>query len=345
MTLRGALIGCGFFAENHLNSWRELDVDLSAVCDLDASKSAATAAKHGVAHSYSDAAVMLDAEEPDFVDIATTVSSHRALVELAAQRGIAVICQKPLAIDLMEADSMIAACASAGVPFMVHENFRWQAPMIAVKEAIESGAIGKPFFGRISFRHDFDVYALQPYLAQVDRMVILDLGIHLIDLARAFFGEVRSLSCVTQSVNPKVRGEDVATIVLEHLNGATCVVDASFYTHDEPNPFPQTTIEIDGSDGVIKIPPGYKMSVATRGRKTVRDVEPQLRPWMVKPWHVVQDSVLNIQRHWLEHLEMQRPLLTSGEDNRRTLEVCLAAYESAASGRVVSIGGAATPTA
>src|SRR3712207_5871678 len=127
---------------------------------------------------------MLREERPDFVDIVTTLPSHRPLVELAARHRVGAICQKPFAATLEDGAAMVQACREAGVPLMVHENFRWQRPLMAVRQAIDSGAIGTPFFGRISFRHDWDVYAKQPYLAEDKRFAIMDVGIHLLDVAR-----------------------------------------------------------------------------------------------------------------------------------------------------------------
>src|SRR3546814_144192 len=79
----------------------------------------------------------------------------------------------------------------------------------------------------------------QPYLAEGDRFIIEDLGIHILDVARLVMGEAATLTCRTQRVNPAVRGEDVATILLGHTSGATSVVDCSYATpvHDEL--FPQ----------------------------------------------------------------------------------------------------------
>lgn len=334
---RGALIGCGFFAENHLQAWRQLGADIVAVCDRDRGRAEAAAARHRISATYVETEALLRAEKPDFVDIVTTVESHRPLVELAAGYGVAVICQKPFATTLADADAMIAACDSAGVPLMVHENFRWRTPMLAAARRIAEGAIGAPFFGRISCRHDYDIYALQPYLAEVERFAILDVGIHLLDLARFYFGEVEWLSCSTQSANPKVRGEDVATIMLKHRSGATSIVDASFFTHMQPSPFPETTLEIDGSAGAVRIGEGYAMALTTAGRRTDERVEPVLHPWMEKPWHDVQTSVVNIERHWLECLKSGREPATSGRDNRKTLELGLLAYEAAASGRTLRV--------
>jgi predicted dehydrogenase len=339
MTLRGTLVGCGFFAQNHLNAWRELDgVDIVAVCDVDAGKASSTANAFGISRAYDDAATMLARERPDFVDIATTVDSHRALVGLAASSGTAVICQKPFATDMSDASAMVAACAAANVPLMVHENFRWQHPLLEVSRVLRSGTIGKPFFGRISFRHDFDVYRTQPYLAEVARFAILDVGIHLLDVARFYFGEARRISCTTARANPRVKGEDVATMLLEHDSGATSIVDCSFHTQLVPNPFPQTLVEIDGTTGSIRLGQDYRMVVVAGGASQASHVDVVPRSWMQRPWHVVQDSVRNIQAHWIECLASKVEPATSGADNLRTLALCMAAYEAAETGRTVAIG-------
>src|SRR3546814_3069519 len=108
--LRGGLIGCGFFAANQLHAWRDqAGAEIVAICDTDPARLAATGEQFGIAARYTDAAAMLAAERLDFVDIATTPPSHRALVELAARHGVPVICQKPLAATLADAEAMVAA--------------------------------------------------------------------------------------------------------------------------------------------------------------------------------------------------------------------------------------------
>src|SRR3546814_4974028 len=105
-SLRGGLIGCGFFASNHLNAWRDLDgAAIVAVCDRDPAKANDAASAFGIPAVYGDAAAMLASEELDFVDIVTTVASHRPLVELAAARRVAAICQKPFAATIADAEA------------------------------------------------------------------------------------------------------------------------------------------------------------------------------------------------------------------------------------------------
>ncbi|MCH9706533.1 MAG: Gfo/Idh/MocA family oxidoreductase, partial [Actinomycetia bacterium] len=89
---RFALIGCGFFAQNHLQAWAEMsDVELVATCDINPDSAAAAAETFG-GTPYTDAAELFANEELDFVDIATTPPTHRMMVELAAQHQVAAIC-------------------------------------------------------------------------------------------------------------------------------------------------------------------------------------------------------------------------------------------------------------
>ena len=338
--LRGALIGCGFFAANHLHAWRDVEgAAIVALCDRDQERLDATASAFGITARYTDAARMLEAERLDFVDIATTLPSHRPLVELAARHKVPAICQKPFAASRDDARAMTDAAASAGVPLMVHENFRWQTPLLAVRRVLDAGRIGQPFWGRVSFRSAYDVFSGQPYLAQGERFIIEDLGIHLLDVARFLFGEVTHLTARTTRVNPAIRGEDVATMLMAHAGGVTSVVDCSYATRQETEPFPETLVEIDGSAGSLRLDQGYRMSITDGAGTTTQDASPPLLPWASRPWHNIQESVLNIQRHWVECLRTGRQPATSGRDNLRTLDLVWASYSSAAAGTTVELPG------
>ncbi|MBZ9894720.1 Gfo/Idh/MocA family oxidoreductase [Mesorhizobium sp. BR1-1-6] len=336
--LRGALIGCGFFAVNQMHAWRDIEgASIVAICDRDPERLRIVGDQFGVVRRYNDAAELFAAETLDFVDIATTVGSHRPLVEMAAAHGVPVICQKPFAPTLSDAKAMVAACAKAGVPLMVHENFRWQSPIQAVRAVLDRGEIGTPFFGRISFRSGYDVFSGQPYLATGKRFIIEDLGIHILDIARFLLGDVTSLTARTTRINPAIAGEDVATMLMDHAGGATSVVDCSYATKLATEPFPETLIELDGVDGTIRLAQGYRLTVTGKSGTRVSDVSPPLLPWASRPWHNIQESVLAIQRHWVDCLVGGKEPATSGADNLKTFALVEAAYAGAASREPVQI--------
>lgn len=335
--LRAGLIGCGFFAQNHLHAWKDLGdaVDLVAVCDRDRSKAEAAAVQFAVPQVYDDAAKMLAEARLDFVDIVTTMPSHEALVTRAAEHRVAVIVQKPFAPTWDGCVRMVEACRDAGVPLMVHENFRFQTPLLAVRRALESGAIGAPYWGRITFRTNYDVYARQPYLAEEAQLILLDLGIHVLDVARVYLGEVTHLSCETQRINPRVKAEDMATMLLRHASGAVSVVDCTYESKQLPDPFPQTLVHLEGPQGSIRLNHDFEMVVTSNGAASTEQVGAPLLPWTSKPWHAAQESVLNTQRHWVESLRAGREPETSGLDNLKTYALVMAAYQSAAERRPV----------
>ena len=336
--LRGTLIGCGFFAVNQMHGWRDvIGAEIVAICDTNPARLVAIGDQFNIAARYTDARTMLETERPDFVDVATTVPSHRALVELAAELNIPVICQKPFAQNIADAKAMVDACAATNTSLMVHENFRWQSAILKVKQVIAQNQIGKPFWGRVSFRSAYDVFSGQPYLAEGERFIVEDLGIHALDVARFLLGDAHNVSARITRINSKIKGEDVATMLLDHGAGVTSIVDCSYATLQEIEAFPETLIEIDGDKGSLRLTQGYKLAVTTQGGSRHEDVSPALLPWASKPWHNIQESVVLIQQHWVDCLKAESDPHTSGRDNLQTLALVEAVYESARSGKTVSI--------
>ncbi|MGH6893700.1 MAG: Gfo/Idh/MocA family protein [Dongiaceae bacterium] len=336
-----AVVGCGFFARNHLHSWKDLagqGVDLVAVCDIDSAKAKAAAEAFGVPRWYSDADSMLREEKLGLVDIVTRVETHQSLVERAIAGRVPTIVQKPFGPDIESCKAMADAAQAAGVFLAVHENFRFQMPMRRIAELLSSGAIGEPSWARISFRTGYDIYKGQPYLLREERFVLIDLGVHVLDMARVLLGEVEHLSAETQRRNPNVRGEDTATMLLKHRSGAVSAVECTYEARRAPDVFPETLIEIEGPNGAILLKPGSIMEVTINGAMKMHDVDAPVLDWAERPWHIIQESVLATCAHLLAALRAGREAGTSARDNVKTFALCEAAYESARSGRAVRLG-------
>jgi predicted dehydrogenase len=333
-----AVIGCGFFARNHLNSWKDLasqGVDLVAVCDIDPEKARAAAETFGVPRWYSDPEKLFRSEKIGLVDIVTRMETHRALVERAIAAGIPTIVQKPFAPDLPTCAVMAQAAKTAGVFLAIHENFRFQRPMREATRLLRSGSIGEPNWARISFRTGYDIYKGQPYLMTEERFAIIDLGVHVLDLARVFLGEVEHVSCETQRRNPKVRGEDTATMLLKHHSGGVSVVECTYESYRQPDSFPDTLVEIEGTKGAIALKAGGKLELTVDGKLTTLDVDAPVLHWAERPWHVIQESVYATCADIFGALRSGRPADTSASDNLKTFALCEASYESMASGKKV----------
>ena len=337
-SFRGALIGCGFFARNHMHGWADASgADIVALCDLDRAKAEEFARTFDVPAVYTDAAVMLAEVTPDFVDIATTVASHRPLVELALGSGALTICQKPFAESYADGLAMVEAADRAGRPLIVHENFRWERAFRLIRAEIDAGSIGRPFFARLSFRHAYDVYANQPYLAEVEDFGLMDVGLHLFDVARFLMGDVAKVACMTQRLNPIVRGEDAFTALLRHHDGGVSSIECSFFSRTTPDPFPETLARIEGPEGTIEISPGGLIRVHRDGRVREIDGDPPVPAWGERPWHMVQDSVAAFEAHVVDVLAGRAEPQPSGRHNLQTLAITLAAYRSAARNEVVDL--------
>ncbi|MET0598015.1 MAG: Gfo/Idh/MocA family oxidoreductase [Mesorhizobium sp.] len=334
--VRIGVVGCGFYADNHLHSWRDLEpegAELAAVADIDPARAEAAGRKFGVPW-YGDAAAMLGAERLDALDVVTRHDTHRALAELSIGRGVATIVQKPFATTWEDCVAIVDAAEKAGVWLAVHENFRFQAPMRRVGEVLASGAIGAPSWARIRFRTGFDVYRTQPYFYDEERLAIADVGIHMLDLARFFLGEVERVACETQRRNPKVRAEDTATLLLRHRSAAVSVVECTYEARrGEPDPFPQTLLEIEGDRGSILVDAGCRMTLVSGKERTVEDIGAPLLSWTADPWHVSQEGAFGACRHFLACLQRGVPAETSGVDNLSTFALVDAAYRAAQSHR------------
>ena len=238
-TVAVGMVGCGFYAQNHLHAWADLRPEgaiLAAVCDMDPERAKAAGVKFSVPH-FSRIEAMLEAVPLDLLDIATRMDTHRPLAAIAAERGIAAIVQKPFAPTWEDCIAIVEKARQHNAWLAVHENFRFSTSMRAVKKVLAQGTIGTPRWARLSWRTGFDVYRGQPYLAEEAKLVIQDVGIHILDLARFFLGEVERLSCETQKRNPKIRAEDTATIMMRHTSGAVSVVEATYAARRGDDPF------------------------------------------------------------------------------------------------------------
>lgn len=334
---RVAMVGCGFYAQNHLHAWQHLSskgVDLVAVCDIDPAKAEAAGKRFG-APWFSDMEKMLDAVPVDLVDIATRMGSHRDLVAKTANRKLATIVQKPFAPTWEDCVAIVEHAESNGIWLAVHENFRFTTAMRRVKAVIASGAIGAPNWARISFRTGFDVYRGQPYLAHEERLLILDVGVHVLDVARYLMGDVKHLACETQRRNPKIKAEDTASMLLRHESGAVSYVDATYEARRIPDPFPETLLEIEGPEGSIIVTRGERMTVTTQGINFEESVSGPLLPWTSRPWHNSQEAVLTTCAHMLESFRAGIEAETSGQDSLKTYALVEAAYESALKAQTV----------
>jgi D-apiose dehydrogenase len=339
---RFVLLGAGFWARYQLAAWQELpDVRCVAVCDPAREKAETLAREGSIPCVYTDAAEALEREQPDFVDIVTPPPTHAALVRLAAERGIPVICQKPMATSVGEAEAMTADCARAGVPFLVHENYRWQRPFRELKRELDSGVIGRPYRARIEAITGFPAFANQPGLRELEQFILTDMGSHTLDMARVLFGEARDLYCRTQRIHPDIRGEDVATVLLtmgrapDEAVTVVCHLGLAETPLEIDRPV-ETFFFIEGEYGSLELGPDYWVRRTTAEGTFARRYPPTPYPWALTDYLLSQSSMVDCVRDLLSGVR-GGPTETNGADNLKTVRLIYAAYQSAAERQVITL--------
>jgi predicted dehydrogenase len=337
--LKFAVMGTGFWANYQIPAWFEVGgVQLVAVYNRTVSKAEQVAAKYNVPRVYGDPEELLRKEELDFVDVITEVPAHAPLVLLAAKYQVPVICQKPMAPDYETAQQMVRACREAGIPFFVHENFRWQRPLRALKGVLDEGHIGQPVRARIQFVHGIEdfVWENQPMLKKLERFALTDIGSHMLDLARFFFGEPHSLYCRHFQIRDDIAGEDAASVMLK-IGDLVCAVDISYSTKTEGAHFPETFVTVEGKRGTVELGPNYVIRVTTGDGTHARRYAPPRYPWCDPDYNVAHASMVPIHQDFLKAFKTGQPPETSGEDNLKTMRLVYAAYDSAERNQVITL--------
>jgi len=234
MTTRVAIVGCGYFAAFHHESWARMPgIEVVAVCDRDPDKARAVqAAHHPRAAVFDDVERMLGETGAGLVDLVTPPPTHAPLTALCAAAGADVICQKPLAPTLEEARRLVATAEDAGIRLAVHENFRFQPWHREAKRLIDAGTLGN--LHSVAFRlrpgdgqGPWAYLDRQPYFQAMERFLVHETAVHLIDTFRMLMGEVTALYSDLRRINPVIAGEDAGYIVLDFEGGSTGVFDGN----------------------------------------------------------------------------------------------------------------------
>ncbi len=265
--MRVAVVGAGYFSQYHLAGWRDMltapqipRVQLVGLCDLDRAKASRLAAEFGVAQVFDDVSHLLDATQPDLVDVVLPAAAQAKVLKEVIARKIPVICQKPFGIDYAQAVAFTEMAEATRVPLVVHENFRFMPWYREARRLIDLGQLGT--LHNISFRlrtgdgQGPNAYLdRQPYFQTMPRLLVLETAIHYIDTFRYLVGEVEAVYAKLRRLNPVIAGEDAALITFEFANGAAGLFDGN-RLNDHPAANPRRTLGemwLEGSAGVLRL--------------------------------------------------------------------------------------------
>ncbi len=339
--LKGVCLGAGYFARFQYEAWNRIpEVEIVALANRNQDRARATAAEHQVpaVYAWADLDRMLDEHQPDFVDIITPPETHLGLVARIAPRGIAIICQKPVAPTESESRAVVAAAAKHSIRFMIHENWRWQPWYREMKRQLDAGTLGELYSISVRMRMGdgwpADAYlARQPFFRDYPRLLIYETGVHFLDTFRYLGGEITSVYARLQQRNAAIKGEDAGQLVCGFASGATAILDASRYNEAETADPRYTfgTVRIDGSQGHLELD--------TEGGLTLKRLgaAPQQLNYSHQRTGFAGDCVYHLQRHFVDSLLAATPFESTGEDYLKTVALVEAAYRSHHSGQVETL--------
>jgi predicted dehydrogenase len=351
------LIGCGKVGQIHAAALRGIpEAELVAVCDVSAERAGAFAGRYG-ARGYTDVDAMLRDSRVEAVVIGTPHPQHAAPAVRAAEAGVHVLVEKPLAATLADCDAMLAAANRAGVLLSVISQRRLYEPVRRMKEAIDAGKIGRPALGvftMYSWREPA-YYQSDPWRGKWDTEgggVLVNQSPHQLDLLRWFMGPVAEVSGYWANVNhPGVEVDDTAVAVLRFRNGGL----GAIVTSVAQRPGISTAVHVHGTSGA-------SVGVETdRGATFIAGVTAIAEPPLNDVWTVPGEEHLlaafqaedrarfgriDATTHYhglqiqdfLRAIREGRPPLVTGEEGRAVVELFTAIYRSNREGRPVMLG-------
>jgi len=340
--VRIGVIGCGGIARSaHLPAIWQLRgrVALVGAADLDAAAARAAAEPWG-AESYTDGRALLARGDVDLVIIATPEAWHREWTEAAASAGVHVLCEKPMATSVADADAMIAACRRAGVRLMVGHSRRFTMRYMQMRRAIDRGEIGAVRLVRENERRarartgETGYYTARHWSGDPAVSVgaaILN-GVHEADLLRWFAGaEPVSVFCEHKVTVAGNRGvPDFLTFTVRFANGA---VGSSELSNCLPPGYPAFhQFELYGDRGALRAKDHDLLSVTRFGEHGAEFPGSYEILLHNLPAYVRElDAFVDALRH-------DRPVPMPPEEARAALAIAMAAVDSATAGRVVRFG-------
>lgn len=340
--VRIGLIGSQFISSVHAEALRQCpQAVLAAVASPTPGHAENFAQRFGIPDAYRDSRELLARPDIQMVVIGAPNDLHCAMTLEAAAAGKHVVVEKPLCLNLAEADRMIAACRAAGVKLMYAEELCFAPKYVRLKRLLDSGALGRPTLLKQSEKHDGPHAAHFWDVTRSGGGVTMDMGCHAIEFFRWMLGRPPIASVYaqmsTQVHGEKTRGDDNALLILEFANGVTCLAEESW---TKPGGMDDRA-EVHGSEGVAYADLLHGSAIETFSRKGYDYA-------MEKAGTTTGWSFTMFEENWNYgfHAEMAHfvdcvqndctPLVT-GEDGRAVLEVIFAAYESARTGRKVPL--------
>lgn len=349
--VRTGIIGCGKIAPNHAAALAALpESQFVATCDGLEGRAQAMADQYGAKRAFLDYNEMLRSGEVEAVCVCTPHPAHAEVVVAAAEAGVHVICEKPIAIRLAEADQMIDASRKAGTKFGVIFQRRFWPASQRIRAAIDRGALGNTTLAECQAKlwRSRDYFGSDPWRgtwAAEGGGVLMNQAVHFIDKLQWFMGPAVEVigRMATLRHGEYIDVEDTVAATVVFANGGLATINAAT-TYDPPFGF---RVQIHGDSGAT-----VSVNEQPEGAQGINDIwtipgEEALR----EQWAAVESQgkgfpsfhALQIQE-WLQSILADRDPAVTGEEARKSLEIILAIYHSSRTGDPVKLPLATDPS-
>lgn len=334
------LIGSQFISTIHAKALMSVsDAEIIAVMSPTEEHVKEFAKTHGIPRYFTDLDKMLSIPELNMVVIGVPNLLHCDITLKAAKAGKHVVIEKPLCMNLEEADRMIDACKKADVKLMYAEELCFTPKYVRLKEILDEGALGKPILLKQSEKHNGPHADHFWDVEQSGGGVTMDMGCHAIEFFR-WLNDKNPIKSVYAQMSTsvhtnKTKGDDNAIIILEFENGVTAIAEESWTKLGGMD----DRAEIHGSEGVAYADVLQGNSIQTYSAKGIEYAVEKAEN--TKGWsYIMYDEIWNYGfpqefEHFVNCVKYDKEPLVTGEDGKAVLEVIFAAYESARTGRKV----------
>ncbi|HCA80121.1 MAG TPA: gfo/Idh/MocA family oxidoreductase [Bacteroidetes bacterium] len=328
-----AVVGLGTIGQSvHLPILSRIpEVEIVAVCDMEASKAEFVAGKYEIPRHYTDLEEMLKTEEViDGVDICTSTFSHldAAIAALEAKKHVLV--EKPLARTYEEAHKIVASAKKNQRKLMVGMNNRFRPDAMILKSMIQGGELGRIFYAKAGWLRKLK--STNPWLTRKEKSgggVVLDLGIVMFDLAFWLMGFPEAKEVLASNYSHNTKGvEDSSVVFIKMKNGSTLTIESSWSFEKESDFYYCDCFGMDGGGSlnpfrILKRMHGNLVNVTPASHET-----PQTLYWK---------SYDNELKHWVGSLRGLHPLLSTGEEALHRMKIVDAIYQSARKGKSMNV--------
>lgn len=343
--MKYALIGCGRIATNHVTAAVNNNLEIVAVCDIVPEKMEEILVKHNLADDksikrYTDYKQMLEENELELISIATESGKHAAIALDAIDAGVNVIIEKPMAMNIADAEEIIKRAAEKNVKVSACHQNRFNVAIQEVRKAVEGGRFGKLSHASINVRWNRNkgYYDQAPWRGtwEEDGGCLMNQCIHGIDLLRWMMGDevVEVYGATRQQFHDYLEAEDVGVAVVKFKNGAIGTIEGT------TNVYPQNleeTLYLFGENGTVKVGGKSTNTIDVWDFKDETAEDQKNKGLEEETSNVYGNGHTSLFADVIEAIKEDRAPYVDGVAGRNALEMVLAIYKSQKEGMPVRL--------